>query len=174
MQKKDCFYLGKIIRRHGFKGEVLIKLDTDEPELYSKLESAFLEIDGMLVPFFFARCTQQHNANLRILFEDIPNEQIDRLIGASVYLPLSFLPQLSDNQFYFHEIEGYKVIDTRYGAVGTILRVNDSGPQALFEIENNNKEVLIPVNDDFIKNVDKKNRIIEVTTPEGLIELYLG
>ncbi|APD06618.1 ribosome maturation factor RimM [Flavobacteriaceae bacterium UJ101] len=173
MQKENCFSLGKIIKKHGYKGEVVIKLDTDEPELYKKLESAFIEFNGMLVPFFFKKCEQQHNTNLRVTFEDVPLEQVEQLIGSEVFLPLSFLPKLADDQFYYHEIIGFNIVDEKYGAIGIIKRVNDYGPQPLFEIEKDDKEILIPVNDHFIKKVDKPNKTIEVITPEGLLELYL-
>ena len=53
MRKEDCYFLGKITRRHGLAGNVILKLDTDQPELYNKLESIFVEINGLLVPFFY-------------------------------------------------------------------------------------------------------------------------
>ena len=37
MEIKDCFYLGKITKKHSFKGELIINLDTDEPEIYKNL-----------------------------------------------------------------------------------------------------------------------------------------
>ena len=63
--------------------------------------------------------------------------------------------------------------DNNYGVVGTIVSVNDNTAQALFEVENNGKQILIPMNDEFIEKVDRENKQIIVNTPEGLIDLYL-
>ena len=55
MQKEDCYFLGRIIRKHGLSGNLILKLDTDQPEIYKKLESIFVEINGLLVPFFIEK-----------------------------------------------------------------------------------------------------------------------
>ena len=83
------------------------------------------------------------------------------------------LPELEGDQFYFHEITGFTVIDQNYGEVGIIKSINDNTAQALFEIMQGDKEILIPVNDDFIKKVDKENKQILLETPPGLIDIYL-
>lgn len=175
MQKKDCFYLGKIVSKFSFKGEVLAKLDTDDPESYLEMESVFVEYDKNLVPFFIEKSSLQRSELLRIKFEDVEDEaDADDLLKCELYLPLSKLPKLKDDQFYYHEIIGFEVIDKNYGSAGIIKSVNDSTPQALFEIKKDGKEVLIPINDDFIDRLDKPNKKIFVNTPEGLIEMYLG
>jgi len=51
--------------------------------------------------------------------------------------------------------------------------VNDSTAQALFEIDRNGKEILIPINDKFISQVDREMKQIHLDVPDGLIELYL-
>ena len=51
MKKENCFYLGKIVRKYSFKGELLIKLDTDEPELYENLDAMFINVRNTLIPF---------------------------------------------------------------------------------------------------------------------------
>ncbi len=55
-----------------------------------------------------------------------------------------------------------------------LKEVNDKTAQPLFEITNGDKEIFIPMIDDFIKKVDRENKVIEVETPQGLIELYLN
>ncbi|MFD1292338.1 ribosome maturation factor RimM [Lutibacter holmesii] len=175
MRKKDCFYLGKIVRKHSFKGEVVAKLDTDEPEIYQNLESVFVALGNNLVPFFIETSLLQKGNQLRIQFEDILNEaDADAILGSELFLPIEFLPKLTGNKFYFHEIIGFDIEDVQHGYVGEIIGVNDSSAQPLFEINSNGTEVFIPMIDDFIKKVDRDNKKIIVAAPEGLIDLYLN
>jgi 16S rRNA processing protein RimM len=174
MQKENCFYLGKIVKKYSFKGELLVKLDTDEPELFTKMESVFVEQHKNLIPFFIERSSLHKSLLLRIKFEDISSEvEADKLLGAHLYLPLKFLPKLTGNRFYYHEVIGFTVIDASFGEVGIISGVNDSTAQALFEIDRNGKEILIPINDKFISQVDREMKQIHLDVPDGLIELYL-
>jgi len=174
MRKEDCFYLGKIVRKHSFRGEVVAKLDTDEPELYQNLESVFVALGNNLVPFFIEESLLQKGNQLRIRFEDVDSEEdADAIMKADLYLPVEFLPKLSGNKFYFHEIIDFDIEDVNHGFVGVITGVNDASAQPLFEIDANGVDILIPMIDHFIKKVDRENKKIIVETPEGLIDLYL-
>lgn len=175
MDKSSCFYLGKIVSKYSFKGEVLVKLDTDEPKIYENMESVFVSIGNNLVPFFIDKCRLHKSNLLRIDFEEVKTENdADRIMGSELFLPLSLLPKLTGDKFYFHEIIDFTVIDCVHGNIGIIKSVNDSTTQALFEIIKGDKELLIPINDDIITKVDRENKTIHVATPEGLVDLYLG
>ncbi|WP_459212572.1 ribosome maturation factor RimM [Aquimarina rhabdastrellae] len=174
MQKKDCFYLGKIVSKFSFKGEVLIKLDTDEPQSYQNLESVFVQLNKQLVPFFIERCSLHKSDLLRVKFEDIDTEEdADDIMKSELYLPLTLLPKLEGNKFYYHEVIGFKVIDIKFGEVGVIKAINDSSSQTLFEIDREGVEILIPMNDDIILELKREEQQFIVEAPEGLIELYL-
>lgn len=174
MQKEDCFYLGKIVKKYSFKGEVLAKLDTDEPDIYQNIDAVFLELKNNLIPFFVERSQLHKSELLRIKFEDVDTEaDADAIMKCDLYLPLDLLPKLDDDKFYFHEVIGFSIEDTKFGKVGHIKAINDSTAQSLFEIDRDGVEILIPMNDEFIIKVDKENKTIIVETPEGLIDLYL-
>ncbi|WGK95470.1 MULTISPECIES: ribosome maturation factor RimM [Flavobacterium] len=174
MRKEDCFYLGKIAKKFSFKGEVLAYLDTDEPELYENLESVFVECNKHLIPFFIENASFHKNDFLRIRFEDVnTEEEAEALLGNDLYLPLSMLPKLTGNKFYFHEVIGFEVEDQRLGVVGKIQSINDSTAQPLFEVLNRGVEILIPMIDHFLVKVDRENKKVVMNLPEGLIEMYL-
>jgi len=174
MRKEECFYLGKIAKKFSFKGEVLVYLDTDEPELYENMESVFVELNKNLVPFFIENSSLHKNDFLRVKFEDVETEEdADAIMGCELYLPLSFLPKLEGNQFYYHEVIGFEVEDQRLGVVGEIVSINDSTAQPLFEVLNGNVEILIPMIDQFLVKIDRDNKKVVMNLPEGLVEMYL-
>ena len=172
MQKQDCFYLGTAVGKYSFKGELLVKVDSDNPQDYTELESIFVELSTGLVPFFIKKCQLHKSELLRIDFEEISNEQeADALIKKNLYLPLDLLPPLDGNKFYYHEIIGFTV-STKAEEIGMITAVLEQGPQALFQVEATDKKIhLIPIHDDFILEVDRKKNLIQVQIPEGLLDL---
>ena len=75
MQKEDSFYLGKVARKHSFRGEVVVVLDTDEPQLYADIDAVFVDMGKNLIPFFIEKSLLQKGNQLRVKFEDINSEK---------------------------------------------------------------------------------------------------
>jgi 16S rRNA processing protein RimM len=177
MKKQDPFdahfYLGKVIKTHGFDGKVTAFLDTDDPEFYHDQQMVFLNMAGNLVPFFIESIKILNN-KATIVFQEVHDlEGAELLVNKEMYLPLSELPELTGNKFYFHEVIGFTVIDTAFGEIGIINEVLDYPNQAVLQIMREGKEVLIPISDEVINKVDRKTKAIEVTSPEGLLDIYL-
>ena len=173
--KEDCFRLGHIARLHSFKGEVSIYLDVDDPQDYKELESVFVEFDSKLVPFFLERIQLKQKNFAVVKFEDIDREeQAKKLVKCSLYLPKESLPELDEEEFYHFEIEGYEVVDENHGKIGIVVKIIDLSGNPLIQIDAQGTEILIPKQDNFVKHVDRDERILTISAPEGLIEMYLG
>ena len=88
MRKEDCFYLGTVVAKYSFKGEVLIKLDTDDPETYLSVQSFLLEDESGLIPYFTTKVQFHKSQLLRVSVEGVKSEkQADMIIGKSITLP---------------------------------------------------------------------------------------
>ena len=173
MLKKDFYYLGKITKLFGYKGELIFYFDVDDISEYRNLDAVFIDINGDLIPFSIEKIRLHQGNTAVVRLQDI--DKIDEskgLINSELYLPLSTLPKLEGNKFYFHEIIGYSVIDKVKGEVGVIEEVNDQTAQVLFVIKDGYREILFPVVDDLIDKLDRKEKKIYVQFPEGLLDLY--
>lgn len=172
MTTEECYRLGNITKPFGYKGQMVFYLDVDTPDNYADLDSAFVEVKGSLVPYFFH--IDSINGNKAVItFEDLTPDQAHALAGHDLYLPLDLLPKLTGNQFYFHEVVGFKINDAEKGDIGVIKSIIEYPSQPLFQVMNGDKEILIPVVDPVIKKVDRDQRTIFIEAPKGLIDLYL-
>jgi len=168
-----CYQLGYIVRTHGVKGQVVAFFDVDYPEDYEELESVFLQLNGKLVPFFIDALDIQPNGRIIIKFEDVDSiVEAEKLKNIALYLPLDQLPELDEDQFYFHEVIGYTVVDEQLGELGTIREIYEMPYQDLMAMDYQGVEVLIPVQDELILRADKAAQKLFVNLPEGLVDIY--
>lgn len=175
MEKEACYYLGKITRTNGNKGGVSIFFDVDNPQEYSELDAVFVEIKKQLIPFFIEEIKVHTSKNTAVVyFEEIEDvESASTLTNSALYLPLASLPVLKGNKFYFHEVVDFLLIDKEFGEIGKIKDVLEYPNQALFQTFHKGKEVLVPINDQFILNVDRAKKEILLNLPEGLLDIYI-
>ena len=174
MDYNDLFCLGRIIRTFGSKGEVVFYLDVDDPQNYLEMESVFIKLNENLVPFTIDSIQLRPKKQAVVRFHDVnETDDAELFVGSLLFLPLSNLPPLTGNKFYYHEITGFAVIDKEKGPIGFIEDVLDLQHQAIMQIRQGDKEILVPISDDIIQQVDRKNKQIEIIAPEGLIDIYL-
>jgi 16S rRNA processing protein RimM len=169
----DYFNLGLVTKTFGKNGEVIFFLDVDNPQDYNDLEMVFMEINQKLVPFFIENFKLRGNY-ATVKLEDISSpEKAQFFVKFRLFLPVDVLPELSNEKFYFHEIIGFSVEDENHGNIGIINDVLELPEQSLLQIFYKKKEILIPIVDEIVKSVDSDNKIVYISAPEGLIELYL-
>lgn len=172
MQKSDCFYLGRIVKKHSFKGDVVIKCDEDFVDIIQEMESIWLETKNHLVPFFIDDIMKTGPVFFRLKLEGIDNEQqAQNLVGSEVYIAKTQLPEDFDDQLLTQDLLGYKVVDETFGEIGEIIFINDSTPQTLLEVTNGQKTYFIPLHDDLVIDFNEEDKIITLDLPEGLLEL---
>lgn len=173
MKAEDCFQLGYITKVHGISGELQVNFEADEPENYIEMESVFVEINRKLIPFFIEDLNLSGKKGI-LKFEDVDSiEEAEEFVGKKLFLSLEALPELNQDQFYYHQIIGFAVIDAQLGQLGTVKEVMENPGHDLVNMEYQSKEILIPVTDHIILKADLPNKILQVNLPDGLLDIYL-
>jgi len=175
MEKEQCFTLGYVSKLQGYKGKLILRLDVDFPENYKNLELVYLEKNSKLIPFFVDTIDILPKGYARVKFEDIDREEdAIALVKSELYIPLEHLPKLNDNQFYYHEIIGFRVEDEFLGDIGSVIEAIDFPGNPQLSVKYREQEIIVPISDPFYRGIDKKKKILYVSLPEGLVDVNLN
>lgn len=173
MDHKDYFKIGYFTKTRGLKGELQLFFDFDDPDALD-LASIYVEIDRQLVPFFTDSYRLQANQTGCFFLEDINHiDQAKDLIHKSVFLPDSKRPIRDDSEFYIEDLKGFEVIDKTHGRLGLITQIDEYPQQHIATVPYNSKNVMFPLSDDFIIEIDEEKKELYIQLPEGLIDIYL-
>jgi 16S rRNA processing protein RimM len=174
MNFEDCYEVGYVAKTYGVKGEIHAVFDVDNSEEYREIESIFVVKDRHMVPYFIER-VRFVQGYVRLKFEEIDDvDQARTLVGSKLMLPIDVLPDTDGEEYYFHDILGYMVVDADKGEIGKVTQLYDSTNQDLIGVTHQGKEVLIPyIKDEIVQKLDHDKQIIKVNLPDGLLDVYL-
>jgi 16S rRNA processing protein RimM len=173
MKHEEAFYIGYITKTKGLKGEVQLYFEYDEPELL-ELDVVFADINGKMVPFFVSSCKLQTNNTANVYFDDIDHiDKAQPLLKKKIYLPLTKMPDRSDEDFHYNDLKGFIVHDENHGELGEVIEINEYPQQFVATVAYQNKEILFPLNEEIIIEIDEDKGTLLVELPDGLLDIYL-
>ena len=168
---EQVYCIGRIGKPHGVRGEVSLQFSDD---VFDRVNADYLvlETDGILVPFFMEEYRFRNDSAALVKFEGIDTQERAReLTHCDVYFPYS-LSDGNEQQFSWNEIVGFSLIDAdTQQPVGEITAIDDSTINILFHVKRDGEEILIPASDELIQSVSMDQREIEITLPDGILDL---
>ncbi|MDY5124703.1 MAG: ribosome maturation factor RimM [Prevotella sp.] len=166
----DVYKIGRIGKPHGIKGELTMMVEDD---VFDRVEGEYLIllIDGILVPFFIEDYRFRSEQSALVKFCDIDTqERASELTGCDVFFPRSLSDSDDTDTLTWQEAIGYQVADNNSGkTLGTISYIDTSTANTLIELDNG---MLIPAAYEIIKDINTDQRLITMSLPEGLMEIW--
>ena len=171
--KPAYLLLGEILRPHGVRGELRVRLLTDYPERIASLKQVYLaDSPNATDPKPYQVAGMRMNGAFGLLkLHEIPDRtQADRLRGLFVLVDMEHAVPLEEGEFYLYQLIGAQVqIDTGE-TLGTLVDVLETGANDVYVVDSPQYgEVLIPVLDEVVVNTDVTAGIVVVHLPEGLL-----
>ncbi len=165
----EYLIVGQIVAPHGIRGEVKVRLITEDPELLQELETLYVD-DAAPRPMQVAG-VRFHRKHALIQFEGITTRtEAEALRGLYVLIPKAWAPPLEEDEFYVHEILGLRVVTTRGEELGKVVDVIFTGANDVYVVRGGPYgEVLIPAIKEVVRAVDLEAGEIRVELIEGLI-----
>ena len=170
IKQDDVYKIGRIGKPHGIKGELTMMVEDD---VFDRVEGEYLIllIDGILVPFFIEDYRFRSEQSALVKFCDIDTqERASELTGCDVFFPRSLSDSDDTDTLTWQEAIGYQVADDNSGkTLGTISYIDTSTANTLIDLDNG---MLIPAAYEIIKDINTEQRLITMSLPEGLMEIW--
>lgn len=165
--------LGKIVAVHGLQGALVLKHNIQQINWLNKDDVLHIELQrDSLIPHFVEQIKGDKAGECIIILDELNNaDSAKKLIGKNVYVDEELLRKTKVDSPLLYA--GFNLVDKTKGSLGEIITVLEAGPQWIAQLIIDEKEVLVPLVDDFILDVNMKNKFIRMDLPDGLIEIYL-
>lgn len=164
-------HIGKIAATHGLQGDVVLTHILGKKGWLHKNDVLFLELNKeSFIPFFVMNIKAEREDEYVLKLEDIETvEEAKKLIGKKVYAEETVLEkQKVDSPLLWI---GFNLIDKQKGEIGKINDVMQTAHQWLASVNYNGKEVLIPLIQEMILDLNVRNKYIRMELPDGLLEI---
>lgn len=166
----DTFKIGRLGKTHGVKGELTFHFTDD---IFDRVDAdyLFVETEGLQVPFFFEEYRFRNDDTALVKFEGIDSaDRASQLTGCDVYFPRELCED--DGELSWDELVGFNITDDTGAVVGEVTAIDLATINTLFEVKTPSGDtVLLPANDDLISEINREERTITMTLPQGILDL---
>jgi 16S rRNA processing protein RimM len=169
----NYFKAGKLVAVYGLKGELILKHELGKKSSLKDVKAIFIEDrKNAFLPWFIESAKAKSDNEILLMLETVnTREAAAKLSQKEIWLTEEDFKRLAAKSSPANLL-GYIIINNKE-KLSEILEVIEQPHQLLCRIELNNKEVLVPINDSFLKKIDHKKKEVFVDLPEGLLDVYL-
>ena len=161
--------IGKIVREHGIKGDVLIIPYNPASGHFVSGMSAILNHSVLGSRKIILKNFKAYKEGFLVHFDFLKNpEEAKKWRGAEICIDRTEMKELEKGEYYIEDLLGFVVVRPDGKELGVIKRFDESGTRLLMVLEN---EILIPWVEEWIKTVDASGKKIVMDLPEGFEDL---
>lgn len=174
IRKEDTVEIGKFLKTHALKGELNVMLDV-ETEFLTDGNPVIVEIDGILVPFYADTVRPKGSESALVKLSGVDSQEMaQKFVNKPIYgLRENLVDYFDDPDMELKaDFIGFRIVDSNLGDIGIVVDVDDSTANVLFIVEASDGRIIyIPVAEEFINAIDDEREVIEMTLPEGLLDI---
>lgn len=170
---RDSYRVGKIVNTHGVRGEVRIISTTDfVDERYAVGARLFIDHPSLEQKLEVIVKSHRTHKNFDLLiFEGFDSiDSVEKYKGGSLFVAAEDLQELSEGEYYYHEIIGCDVVTDDGEELGKIKEILSPGANDVWVVQRKKggKDLLLPYIDDVVKEINLEKKSIVVHLLEGL------
>jgi 16S rRNA processing protein RimM len=159
--------VGKITRSHGTRGELKVLPGEGSSGAWRGTEVVFLGSER-----FRVRSVRGSGRFAILALEGVDSlEAAEALKGQQVFVPRDQLPEVEPGSFYAGDLEGLTVVTAQGQVLGVLETIFDNGAHEIYVVRDKAKEILLPVVDGVVVEVDLDAGRMVVEPPRGLLGL---
>jgi len=169
---ENFIVIGRVSRPHGMKGEIRIEyFNPEDPHLFSRYQVIFLQGDEGNPQAYRPIAVRPHKRFILAQLEGIrTKEEAEQLRGNTVLVDPAELPPLEEDEYYWRDILGMRVVTEQGREVGKVTDIVPTGSNDVYVVREGEKEFLIPAIKDVIIAIDREARTIVIRPLEGLLQ----
>ena len=166
--------IGKVAKAHGIKGELKLISFSGELESISRCKTLTLIFDtDKISPVFNVLQSRIGKKEVLVRLEGVNDRNhAETLAGCGVLALKNDLPELAEDEFYLHELEGLTVTTENGEIIGRVEAFFDNGVQDILVVKNERDEFLIPLIPGMI--IQRTIDTLTIAPPPGLLDINSG
>lgn len=167
--ENNLLEIGRIVNTHGLRGEVKVTPWLDYPEDFEEITNVFLKVRKELIPLTVKNVKYQKN-NLIVKFDEFNDiNEVEKYKSCVLYADRDELGELPEGAHYIVDLIGLEVYSEEGEKLGVIADVFNTGASDIYDVKREGKKnLLLPVIDDVVKEIDIEGGRVTVHVMEGL------